>query len=1517
MSKILDLVNQKKQEELENGVQNVLSEIEVKAIEQYLIANKEVRSEELKQLFPYLYSTLINTDSVDGTRVLCSDTLCIWMLRSMKSMQVQHADQLHEVLTKDTSTRIFEYIMDFLESGTGPLVNSLVSLLHRLIGFCKVLMPLHVELFQKWVDQGMMLPYTSRNLYFLIEILSKEIDTQYILTYHEKFTERCIGIMWSNPLANSASKAFVSIFQRLYKKGADEEWMNRWQELIMRGLNDKDLSRNIQVYLLPLLFKISYKSYHIFIERNLSFQVNDLSHSEISMCLGLLKVGQDLALMAEIFDEQNTIVPFDYITSLLTHEESKFRISSFALIVGSAKGSQAIQKPVYDVLVNKNILQIFFQDCDSIEFRNDFASLLRQFLIRLRDSMYSLSRDLDKIRKKNYDLRKQDELQQLITYGYEFLTWFLNFLKRNFIPGSSYGQLYLSMKLLQILVDLNLDNVPRTEAYNRLSTKTKLKISNNKMVFPFAIEIFDYPLLRLIVDNITNNYEDIRDTSVNLLLGCSENVLYETILAAEQDITEKALNTITELKGKKSEGGAKVLQFLAQSYDHLNDTLRLKHLIDTLVKRLDFGLTYKFDNEVLPREQRVHGIFTALRLIFKNINKERFSVETEYWKILFLHVFDQISKVWVQVKPLSSNAAEDNESNEFEDKIVLNYSWKVIKESTALLSTILEIDNLDKTSLVDKATFLLGADLIMDQLASVKHRGAFSSVYPSFVSACEICFKSNDEELASKPNIWLRQNIKLIKCKTQYISRRSGGLPYLITAILTAEKSCNKAKEYKGLVDYTFQELISIAKEEYIQNADEKMDIPQVHAFNCIKHIFIDSQLSSLCSPYVNQVLTLSLINFCNPTWAIRNCAVMLFTALQNRLFGTSKLGELLPCISSRLFFAKYNGIEDILFQNLVDSSSTVDQDAKFNLIFPILTILSRLENTSTADPKLQRFETLLIQCLHHKYWKVREMAAKSLAAIILPNNLIPTIRILLKNCYELRGDFNSIHGNLLSILEIIKRIEMKLPDYKLTKLEAGHLFEYTLSFLTENDMFSWSTAKCFIEIVKYILMNNVEIELGDKNLNIIGNFIIRNLTSGIFDYTLNGARQLLLSSMIELLLSQYLKTERVEDMIDLIRICLLSKEVYEVQLAAIRFCDFHINHIIEMDHKTYYMAILEELWGLVKDDSCWSFVRSNALELIRIVTSRREELDRTELRSKIDILLTFTLKEYSEESNSKALEALGPLIGQVSDCDNNDDISNVQKFLDLASELALDERPAAARLSSVHAITAFVTSAMKKSDCGRYAAQGVFLLYLALYDDDVDIRHVSAKFLSHFFGFNFTMVPIAITSVFGFNFLAKFGTTISEPILIDHFINSKPQLSWKLSQADAQAEDSLFDVESLNLYRNDIQTHQTASHMLIACNLEKPLTNSSIFKITEKVNRDLDYIIEFVTRKDHDGYIGWCKDEFIFTSILEGVSNLKSAIKLTNNTGLKEKFELISNLLDKRQAHYMIKHTSDFFICT
>ena len=139
------------------------------------------------------------------------------------------------------------------------------------------------------------------------------------------------------------------------------------------------------------------------------------------------------------------------------------------------------------------------------------------------------------------------------------------------------------------------------------------------------------------------------------------------------------------------------------------------------------------------------------------------------------------------------------------------------------------------------------------------------------------------------------------------------------------------------------------------------------------------------------------------------------------------------------------------------------------------------------------------------------------------------------------------IHGDLIPtwwefirILEIITRIETKLPDYRLTDREASNIFEHTIEFLTDSDMFSWSTAKCFVDILRCILMNNFEISLGNNNLNIISRFIIRNLTTDIFDNTLNGARQLLLSAMTELVFSQYLKIGRTEDIIDLIRLCFL-----------------------------------------------------------------------------------------------------------------------------------------------------------------------------------------------------------------------------------------------------------------------------------------------------------------------------------------------------------------------------------------
>lgn len=83
------------------------------------------------------------------------------------------------------------------------------------------------------------------------------------------------------------------------------------------------------------------------------------------------------------------------------------------------------------------------------------------------------------------------------------------------------------------------------------------------------------------------------------------------------------------------------------------------------------------------------------------------------------------------------------------------------------------------------------------------------------------------------------------------ITRRSAGLPSLITGILTAAP--------EGAL---FERVISDLKIEAVQEGQDQniegSHLPQVHALNCLKDIFTNTKLALVSEPYVAEGLSLA-----------------------------------------------------------------------------------------------------------------------------------------------------------------------------------------------------------------------------------------------------------------------------------------------------------------------------------------------------------------------------------------------------------------------------------------------------------------------------------------------------------------------------------------------------------------------------------------------------------------------------------------------------------------------------------
>lgn len=1415
---------------------------EIKLIKQYLIALKpkisKLDTQTIARLFPLLKSKLAATTGLDDSRVLLGDTLSILLLRSTQS---DYIASIHEACSFDDLTLIFHYISDFLQNGVGPLANSLTSLLSKLILFVKSY-PSYLHILHSWVDYCLRLSFLSRSTYLLIETLAKELpNSQYILETCPQFPIKCMEIMWSNSLANSASKAFAAILLP-----------GTWYDVVFEALLDSNRRKNIFIYLLPLLFKSYPQDYSKFVQEKLNFS-GSLSNRDIELAVGILNIGMDLALISNPFSPsispEDVVLSQRYLLSLLTHQDENLRIIAFSLLVKANKNTETIPNYTYDIIINKSLVEIFLKESDTVESRSEFITIFRQFLLRIRDSSFSNNRELTRLRKAGKDHKTQLHLESSIERGKAFLQQMIKLLTSSTITGSSYCQLTLGLKLIEILIEQELDEVDRSE--KTATIKTQRKKQNSKSKFPYVVQIFNDELIENIFKLMTNNYEDIRDQSLKLLLDCPPEMI--TFVDSREMIGD-ATQLLYDLRGRASEGGAKVFQFLCQYYEASQDYTSVLKVFEHLLLQLDNALVLFELQGHQSRQGRAHGIFTAIRLILENVSMVKVykSLDMSIDEC-FYDLIRDTSKVCTSVRGVLLTAGENEQDDD--TQLAFCYSWKVVKEASSLIGAIINLKYTNDGIVSSSDKILsLGSAIIMELLASVKHRGAFASVYPTFVLICRICFQVGS--LNQLPYEWLQNSIEKIETDHQRISRRSAGLPYLITGILTGEKSTNS----KELTKSTFDQLFRIAKTTYIPNADQKNDIPQVHAFNCIKHIFIDSQLSQVSYDYVSEALQLSLLNFNHKSWAIRNCAVMLFTALQNRIFGTNGI-ESTP---ARSFFSRFVGVDDLLHDLLVGAVENVE--IVNEVIFPILTILSRLQNVDDNSRELDRFENVLLNhCLNSKLWKVREMAARLLASILSLNSLLPIVQSLLDDCEDpTSNDLNRVHGNLLAVLEIMKRIRREQPlDTSTQKLIASKWGV----FLRDTSKFNFVIAKAYIDVLA-----TVE-QITEDFLDILLNEFARHDKHEA--NKLNGTRLLYLSTLLSFCLLQLLVSQSSR-IISTISRPLRSGE-YQVQLDIIRFCKDSFKALRNCGDVS---VLFGDLWALVNDENTWCLVKENALDLLGMLIRFNPDLcGSVENKKKLVSVLMDFKDRISDDNIALVLDVVAPIIPVL-----ESEAVQLGLFVEMCGLCTSDGMPFSVRYAATHALVTFVS---QYRHYNAHTARAMCNIHSSLSDNDVEIRQMVAKYISRIFNKEETDALVLVSETFLSQVIKLIPGDVMEPALVSYFIESKPTVGDRMLELGLDSEDVLFEPESENLYRDTI-THRK---QIIGAILQlDKLSEVSISKLRQKILRDLASMTEYI---DHNGgVLGWSRNPFIFTSFNETVLNAKLLLIIDDDINVRREVE-------------------------
>ncbi|KAI4501053.1 hypothetical protein M0802_003856 [Mischocyttarus mexicanus] len=477
-------------------------------------------------------------------------------------------------------------------------------------------------------------------------------------------------------------------------------------------------------------------------------------------------------------------------------------------------------------------------------------------------------------------------------------------------------------------------------------------------------------------------------------------------------------------------------------------------------------------------------------------------------------------------------------------QMILLCSWRTVKEVSLLfghlaIKSTISNDNLQGELLTENQFIQIGEHLVT-LLSETKHRGAFEQAYVGFNQLCTRLWRMENSNLNQVPKHWLHQMLLAITgllpgnfkiCAT----RRSAGVPFMMQALVSSEPSiqynANNSALYsvmKILLGFTelednvniwsdikrvvydktifseFENLIDLSRTDINESLteDNKIQVTEIktHALNILRALFRHSQLGDLIKTFIADGLIAAFKNYDGKSWAERNAATLLFSALIIRIFGVQRTKDHINLttdnkMTCKIFFERYPSLLPFMLDELQTFVSINESLIKPN-IQSILLLLSRLYlsyNYEAGDFnwKIDEFIHLVSQCAKSPVCKTRELAARALVPLMTETyatNIIKKLFEIVASGQTNHLSLNAMHGYMLQILEIIKRIQT--IKEKLTPLELSLFFEGTIWILknleiNSNGLVCYPLATAYLDTLHELLKADYKMIIDSILLNI------------------------------------------------------------------------------------------------------------------------------------------------------------------------------------------------------------------------------------------------------------------------------------------------------------------------------------------------------------------------------------------------------------------------------------------------
>ncbi|KAF9430596.1 hypothetical protein BGZ94_005769 [Podila epigama] len=787
----------------------------------------------------------------------------------------------------------------------------------------------------------------------------------------------------------------------------------------------------------------------------------------------------DTTLSSTVSHTTKSKIDISILHSAMHHASSDIRLDVLGILCESRRSTTPVASVEYELL--KMFLPL---NMNSVvpDFRQKLYTHLAKFLFRVRGNCYVLVREISRLQtsagKKN--LSETDataminEREKKVAETKAFLEWLLELIFSSLYPGASFQRVSTSLRLLAMII----------KTYGIESTPLPPGSKPNEISrFPFQLPIASEEHTKTLLSCLLNPFDHCRSQALEILMTFKAPFTGYSSKESVDGLVQWGLDWLKSTRAGESDSGGLVLQTIFVKYaielgwdiqfphEHLasvalaketdnpavNFTIRLQNLLRLQLEKA------KLNQLDAAHNHPMHGTLIGLRYLFSSIDYASPLVTNHraLWKAVHADMMELVENVCSVVMGVLSNPSPEGNipatftemeesidavistsgGDEFEQsggpnhQVILSYCWRAIKESSSLMELVLSKATLGSTlkvdGILDASAMERAGALFRRLLTTIRHPGAFSSVFPAYISLCTRLLNSDDPDLAPLPRVWLEENLDAILSDAISVTRRSAGLPLCILAIVNAELSDNR----RTLLPMVMRRVMAIAVKPVGADANQQVDLPQIHAMNVLRRLFMDAKLSTSVLPYVGQGLELSIRAFTSPSWAVRNCGVMLFSTLLHRVFGAKRVRDehlAINGITSRELFARLEGLcgflqsqLEVAVGQLLDAESS--QDRVHPGLYPVLTLLSRLQPSLHADPAdaldggMAAFVVLVRRCAASAIWKTREMAARALVPLIASRDVMDVIVDILQGCLKSPITQNEIHGLLVQVQFLLR----------------------------------------------------------------------------------------------------------------------------------------------------------------------------------------------------------------------------------------------------------------------------------------------------------------------------------------------------------------------------------------------------------------------------------------------------------------------------------------------------------------